>query len=451
MPWLLDLVYLAVVTVASPVLLYRRLQHGKYRAGWGEKLLGSVPELAPAAERVWFHAVSVGEVLLLRGSVADLRSRQPDVDVVLTTTTSTGYDLARKQYPDLTVCYCPLDFSWAVRRAIGRLKPTALVLAELELWPNLVLAASAAGVRLAIVNGRLSEKSFRGYRKLRPLVAGLLRRFDLIAVQGEDYAARFRALGAPTACVVTTGSVKFDGARGDSGNTETAELRRAFGIADGEAVLIAGSTQHPEEEYALATWQELLPEFPNLRLILVPRHKERFEDVAELVRRSGLPLVRRSGPRPETEGQRSKEKSAIRNPHSAIPPVLLLDTLGELGACWGLADVAFVGGSLTDRGGQNMIEPAAYGAAVLFGPNTRNFRDAVALLLSAEAARVVRGPGELTAEVRRFLGDRNLRRAYGKRAQTAVAAHRGATARTTELLLSRVLSDTGESRRRGAA
>lgn len=430
MPWVLNLVYAALIAAAMPFLLYRRVRQGKYRTGWNEKLLGSVPELPAAGERVWFHAVSVGEVLLLRGTIAELRARRPGLSVVVTTTTETGYDLARKQYPDLVVSYCPLDFSWAVRRAIERLKPTALVLAELELWPNLIHAASRAGVRLAIVNGRLSENSFKGYRKLRPLIARLLGRFDLIAAQSVEYAARFRALGAPRDRVVTTGSVKFDGAGTDRNNPQTTELRRAFGIAEGEIVFIAGSTQAPEEEFALATWRELRGASPNLRLILVPRHKERFEEVAELARRSGLPVRRRTevlNGHPLPDGRGSDES------------VLLLDTLGELGACWGLADVAFVGGSLTNRGGQNMIEPAAYGAAVLFGPDTRNFKDAVSLLLAADAAKVVADGAELTVEVRRLVTDREARSAMGGRARTAVSKHRGAMERTVDLLVSNVL------------
>jgi 3-deoxy-D-manno-octulosonic-acid transferase len=459
MPALLNFVYAALLVAAFPFLLYRRVRQGKYRAGWREKLLGELPELVATEERIWFHAVSVGEVILLKGLVAELRSRRPDVEVVLTTTTETGFEVARKQFPDLVVCFFPLDFTWAVRRALRRIKPTAIVLAELELWPNLILAASGAGVRLAIVNGRLSEKSFRGYRKLRPLVASLLRRFDSIAVQSEEYAGRFVALGAARERVTVTGSVKFDGACADRSNAKTAELRRAFGVRDHEIVFIAGSTQYPEEEYALATWRELVTEFSTLRLILVPRHKERFEEVARLVEREGVPLVRRSQTNVE-RGTRNAEhrfqgdravcvapSSEFRVPSSAV---LLLDTLGELGACWGLADVAFVGGSLTSRGGQNMIEPAAYGAAVLFGPDTRNFRDAVNLLLAAEGARVVGDGAELTRAVRELVGNAGIRTEMGSRARAAVAAHRGATDRTVGLLLSLILPAREASRRNAA-
>ena len=433
MPWLLNVVYACAIAAAAPYLAYQRIRWGKYRTGWSEKLFGRVPERSPAAERVWFHAVSVGEVLLLRGLIAEYRNRRPDVEIVLSTTTVTGFDVAKKQYPDLVICYCPLDFSWAVKRAIARLKPTALVLAELELWPNLILAASKAGVRLAITNGRLSEKSFRGYRKLKPLVATLLRKFEAIGVQNEEYAARFRALGASEGTVVVTGSVKYDRVETDRHNPRTLELKESFHISDDELVFIAGSTQEPEEAYALATWKELRSRFPNLRLILVPRHKERFDEVARLVEGQGIPLLRRS----EIRGPNLAVERALESRSSTRDtcPVLLLDTLGELGACWGLADIAFVGGSLTNRGGQNMIEPAAYGAAVLFGPNTRNFRESVQLLLAANAASVVQNASDLTSKVSDLAANEDLRARMGQQAQAAVAAHRGATDRTLKYLI----------------
>ncbi len=327
-----------------------------------------------------------------------------------------------------------------MKRAIARIKPTALVLAELELWPNLILAASKAGIRLAITNGRLSEKSYRGYRKLKPLVARLLKRFDAIAVQNDEYAARFRALGASNETVIVTGSVKYDGVETNPRNPRTLELnnvvrhlRRRTGRHRRQHAG-AGRGVRPR-----CTWRELRNEFPRLRLILVPRHKERFEDVARLVEGQGIPLLRRSyieGRKLEVGG-RSEVASPFNDQLSALnpQPVLLLDTLGELGACWGLADIAFVGGSLTNRGGQNMIEPAAYGAAVLFGPNTRNFRESVQLLLSADAACVVQNAAELTETVRKLAAEKSLREAMGQRAQTAVAAHRGATERTLDSLV----------------
>ena len=417
MPWILNLVYVALLLAVSPVLLYRRWVHGKYRDGWSEKLWGRLPERDGSRPCLWLHAVSVGEVLQLRPLMNLLTSQRPGWDFVITTTTRTGLDVAKKEFAQHTVCYCPLDFSWAVRRAIARVKPSAIVLVELELWPNLVLTANRLGVPLALINGRVSEKSFRGYRRIRPLISRLLSGFELLAVQNEEYADRLRTLGAPNERLHLTGSIKFDGVKSDRANAKTSELRQFFGLRSDERIFIAGSTQAPEESFALDTWQTLRSEFPNLRLILVPRHKERFDEVAALVISRGLTLQRRS------------------NEVSTSGDVLLLDTLGELGACWGLAEVAFVGGSLTQRGGQNMLEPAAFGAAVLFGPNTWNFRDIVEQLLSRDSARVVRSADELTSTVRMLLRDSAEAIQLGSRARDFVATQQGAAARTVDLLL----------------
>ena len=422
MPWILNLAYVALLLAVSPVLLYRRWVHGKYRDGWSEKLWGRLPERDGSRPCLWLHAVSVGEVLQLRPLMNLLTAQRPGWDFVITTTTRTGLDVAKKEFAQHTVCYCPLDFSWAVRRAIARLKPSAIVLVELELWPNLVLTANRLGVPLALINGRVSEKSFRGYRRIRPLIARLLSGFELLAVQNEEYADRLRTLGAPSERLHLTGSIKFDGVKSDRSNAKTSELRQFFGLRSDERVFIAGSTQAPEESLALDTWQALRSEFPNLRLILVPRHKERFDEVAALVTSRGLTLQRRS------------------NDVRGDGDVLLLDTLGELGACWGLAEIAFVGGSLTQRGGQNMLEPAAFGAAVLFGPNTWNFRDIVEQLLARDAARVVRSADELTATVRTLLRDSAAVRDLGSRARDFVATQQGAAARTVDLLLRLPLS-----------
>lgn len=433
MPWFLNFAYAALLLLVSPVLLYRRWVHGKYRDGWSEKLWGRLPERDGSRPCVWLHAVSVGEVLQLRPVMQLLAAQRPDWDFVITTTTRTGLDVAKKEFAQHTVCYCPLDFSWAVRRAIARLKPSAIVLVELELWPNLVLTAQRLGVPLALINGRVSEKSFRGYRRIRPLIARLLRCFDLIAAQNREYADRLLALGAPNERLQVTGSIKFDGVQLDRANSRTAELRQFFGLRNGEKVFIAGSTQDPEESFALDAWQSLRNEFPDLRLILVPRHKERFEDVAALVTSRGLTLQRRS------------------NAARSTGDVWLLDTLGELGACWGLADIAFVGGSLTQRGGQNMLEPAAYGAAVLFGPNTWNFRDIVEQLLARDAACVVRSADELTAAVGSLLRDSETAGELGRRASSFVATQQGAAARTVDLLLQLPISSASAMSRNRAA
>lgn len=420
MRYFLNLVYGLLIVAASPLLIYRAVAQKKYRQGWGQKFLGRVPARTGDRPGVWFHAVSVGEVNLLAPLLAEIARRRPNWQCAVSTTTATGFALARKKYPNLTVFYCPLDFSWAVDAAMRRIRPACLVLTELELWPNLIASARRQGARVAVVNGRLSEHSYRGYRRVRPLIASVLGQLDLIAAQNQEYADHFLALGAPASPVHVTGSLKFDGAQTDRGNAATMRLRRLAGITDADVVFLAGSTQSGEETAALLAYRALAHEYPRLRLIIVPRHPERFDAVADELDRWGLAWQRRS--RLEADGAAPGAR------------ILLVDTIGELGAWWGAAHVAFVGGSLSSRGGQNMIEPAAYGATVCFGPNTRNFRDIVTMLLDCQAAVVVRDADELTSFVRRCLADPEYTRQLGERARSLVGSQLGATRRTLDLL-----------------
>jgi 3-deoxy-D-manno-octulosonic-acid transferase len=416
--YLLNIVYLLLIALASPWLVYSAIRKGKYRAGFAQKFLGRVPQQTSDRPCVWLHAVSVGEVNLLATLLAELDRRRPDVECVISTTTVTGFALAKQKYASRTVFYAPLDFTWAVRAAMRRIRPDVLVLAELELWPNLITAAKAHGAKVAIVNGRLSEKSFRGYRKIAGLVRRVLAHVDLIAAQNEEYADRFRAFKSD---VRVTGSLKFDGATTDRHNAKTRELAQLAGIAPSDVVFLAGSTQEPEEQLAINAFAELSSTHPELRLMIVPRHKERFDAVAEVLDRSGLPWARRS-------------LLGTGNRRLPTPRILLVDTIGELGAWWGTAHIAFVGGSMGSRGGQNMVEPAAYGAAVSFGENTWNFRDIVLQLLAAEAAVVVPDGRMLAAFVRRCVEDPQFRDALGAKAQRLVQSQFGATRKTVDLL-----------------
>lgn len=423
MSWLLNLLYLSAGCLASPWLIYRRLFLKKRFGDWRQKLLGLLPISGSDRPVIWLHAVSVGEVVQLGPVLERLTREMPGHDLLISTTTCTGLEVARKLYPQYTTCFYPLDFSWSVNRALQRVQPVMLVLVELELWPNMILAAARRQVPIVLINGRVSERSYRSYRWIRPVMQRLLPHLTRIATQNQTYADRLASLGARPSQIVVTGSIKFDRVEANRSNPRTDEIRLSFGIQSDETVFIAGSTQAPEEAYALKTYQQLKSEFPKLRLVLVPRHKERFDEVAEIVQQAGLSLRRRS--HTPSEQSRTVEHSI---------PVLLLDTLGELAACWGLADVAFVGGSLTQRGGQNMIEPAGYGAAVLCGPHTHNFKDVVAMLLDADAARVVKSPDELTSTVRQLLSDPETTRDMGCRARELVQNQRGATTRTIALI-----------------
>ena len=417
MPNLLDLIYLALLVAWSPVIAWQRWRGGKRRAGWGEKLLGRVPRRIGDRPAVWFHAVSVGEVLLLKPIVADLARRRPRWEVVISTSTTTGLAVARRTFPEVMTFFAPLDFSWATRRAVARIRPSVLALVELELWPNLIAEAKAGGARVAIVNGRLSERSYRGYRKIRRWIGPTLWRLDSVAAQTQEYATRFLDLGVPAPKMHVTGSVKYDGLESDRGNPRTTALRRDLGLLVTDLVFVAGSTMEGEEAAALAAYRAARVAHPGLRLVLVPRHAERFDAVAAWLQTEGERVVRRS-------------RSGMISGPGSFAPILLVDTLGELSAVWGLADVAFVGGSLfPGRGGQNMMEPAAYGASVLFGPHTANFKEAVEGLLARDGARRIRDGRDLSRAVREDLDHPQAASLRGEAGRAFVLAQNGASAR----------------------
>lgn len=460
--WFLNLAYLALLAIVSPWLIFQSLRNGKYSEGWSERLFGRVPRRESGRRCVWLHAVSLGEVNLLQTVVQRIETEYPDWDVVISSTTATGYAQAKKRYAPRPVFYAPLDFSWAVKNALRRLQPDLLLLAELEVWPNLIKTANRLGVPVAVINGRLGEKSHRGYGRMRWLVQSTFARLDLVAAQTEEYAQRFCDLGCLPEHVHVTGSLKFDGAQADRKNSATVRLAHLAGIQANDVVFLAGSTQAGEEAVALEVFQRYANAHPQLKLILVPRHPERFTEVVQLLDRRGIAWQRRSeldgvaqvALQPGSSRGISENVTTQDNADSRFQPqpdasgcgpfankrgysrILLVDAVGELAAWWGLTQIAFVGGSLGNRGGQNMIEPASYGAAVCFGPNTWNFRDVVALLLNSDAAVVVRNQTDLQQFVGRCLSDRTYREQLGQRAADIVRQQQGATEQTMKLLRS---------------
>lgn len=422
MPYLLNCLYLLLLLCLTPFLLWKSLRTGKYRRGLWRKLTGQVPVLTTDQPRVWLHAVSVGEVLLLKPLLARLQQQYPGWVFVLSTTTNTGFDVALKTYPELQVFYFPLDFTWAVRRALQRIAPRLIILAELELWPNFIHYAHRMGIPVTVVNGRMSPRSHRGYRRIRWFMRRLLARLHIVAVQNEPYAQRLLDLGAPPSTLAITGSMKYDGLTGDRSNAKTQQLARLMRLDVPEPkplVWVVGSTQGPEEIGAVEIYLKAKKDCPQLRMILVPRHKERFEEVANLLSEAKVPFVRRS------------QLSGLEVGQDAI---IFVDTLGELSAVWGLADIAFVGGSLSPRGGQNMIEPAAYGAAVTFGPNVWNFQETVDRLLEKDAALQVADFAAWEQITLTLLVDKELRHRLGSHARNFVLSQFGATDRTLALL-----------------
>ncbi|HMP79453.1 MAG TPA: glycosyltransferase N-terminal domain-containing protein [Pirellulaceae bacterium] len=421
MSLILDGLYFLALLVSLPYLAWRRWRFGKNRRGWRSRLWGDVSVPPKHSPRIWFHAVSVGEVTLIAPLIRLIREHHPTWELVLSTGTETGFDVARNKYPDIPVCFCPWDFSWAVRGALRRIDPDCLVLVELELWPNLIRAAKRRGVRLAIVNGRLSDRSFRRYRRFRACVGPLLKRFDLIAAQTEEITQRFVELGADASRVHRVGNLKFDGAIQHTRLEPDDQLVRTFGIEEEECVWVAGSTQPEEDLWVIDVYEKLRAELPRLRLVIAPRHPANAPQAMDYLVRCGLSFLQRS------QGEPTESALVER-------PVIVVDVLGELATWWRRADIAYVGGSQGSRGGQNMIEPSAMGAAVCFGPRTDNFRDVVQLLLAADAARVVSNKDELREFVHRAATDSAWRSDMGCRAQRVVQQNLGASTTTLQLM-----------------
>ncbi|MCC9642737.1 3-deoxy-D-manno-octulosonic acid transferase [Rhodopirellula sp. JC740] len=423
----LNLAYLFALTAVSPVVVYRMLRHGRYRRGISEKLFGISADrgnqLRGGSNGVlWLHAVSVGEVNLLPELVRRLQKRSPQTAIAISSSTDTGYDLACKHFGAERVFFCPLDFSWAVHRTLKHLGCQQLVLAELELWPNLIRAAESHGCPVAVINGRLSETSASRYQQFSRWLRPTFERLNQVGCQDTAAAARFVACGVNEKNVLVTGSLKFDNAPTTRDTSEVNERINWAGVDPWHRVWCFGSTQSGEESMGLRVYQQLRERHPDLRLILVPRHKERFDEVASQIQAAGLKPVRRS----RNESQYADQWDSDE--------VILIDTIGELRHWWGVCHIATVGGSFGDRGGQNMLEPAGYGCAVSFGPNTKNFDTIAKQLLAAEGAVRVADELELTQFVAKCVTDVASADALGQAAAKLVQQHRGAYNETLQML-----------------
>ncbi|HEY0004760.1 MAG TPA: 3-deoxy-D-manno-octulosonic acid transferase [Pyrinomonadaceae bacterium] len=417
------------IVALLPRFIYDALRHGKYIPGLRQRL-GQLPLIETGGRPViWLHCVSVGETQAARPLVRAIRERFPTHALVVSTTTMTGQRVALEAFREeaAAVLYFPFDWGWSTRRALRAVNPSAVLIMETELWPRFLFECRARRVPVALLNGRLSEKSFRNYRLILPFIRRVVNCLDLALMQTETDAARLSALGLAPERLTVTGNVKFDADSASGEQALTEELRERFSLSKHRPLIVAASTHAPEERVILSAFKQLRAAHAvnQPRLLLAPRHPERFAEVASLIEASGLSWSRRS---------------AQPGPKDVACDVILLDSIGELRAVYTLAAVVFVGGSIARTGGHNVLEPAATGSCILTGHHTFNFasiirafREANALVqlppLSEEEA-----PHTLTSLLKELLADEQRRHELGARALELFAQNRGATERTLNLL-----------------
>jgi 3-deoxy-D-manno-octulosonic-acid transferase len=430
-----NLALLVVLVAGAPWWLWRMATTQKYREGLMERLGLIRPDLIRLGHDgrplIWVHAVSVGEVLAVSRLVKALDAALPDFSLVLSTTTRTGQTLARERFGANRVFYCPLDLPWAVSAYFNALKPRLFVLAETEFWPNLLNGCFRRGILVAVVNARISDRSWPRYWRLRWLWSPFLSRLSRVLAQSQTDAERLKAIGCLPECVSVAGNLKFDVRAAEEADATRLLKARAGGLR----FVVAGSTLEGEEAALLAAWPRMLAADPQLVMVLAPRHPERFAAVAALLEQSGLAWVKRSDwqrelPRPAPD--RPLEPAEAAKPLRA-GQIILLDTIGELASVYSLAAVAFVGGSLIPAGGHNPLEPAQFGVPILMGPHFANFRAITEDLLAHQALRIA-AQEDLAATLTSLLEDAAAAKAMGDRAQQLFLSQAGATSRCVQAI-----------------
>ncbi len=432
------LLYSFLLTLGFVLLLPKfaldALRNGKYVTGLRQRL-GDIPKVeSDGRPIIWLHCVSVGEAQAALALVRRLKQTFPNHAPVISTTTVTGPRLAQTIFKSqaAAVFYFPIDWAWTVRRVLRRIDPAAIFIMETELWPNLFRAARNGNTPIVLLNGRISDKSFRRYRRIRPFISRVLNDLTLATMQSEQDALRIHELGLANDRIVTVGNLKFDSVGSATDPELTNQIGMRFGFADGRPLFVAASTHDPEEAVILNAFRAVRQSYPNLRLLVAPRHPERFAEVATLLGDSEFSTARRATPAKRDD---------------AAADIVLLDSIGELGAVFTLADIAFVGGSIAPHGGHNVIEPAAHGICTITGPHTSNF-GAITKAMLAEGALLqlsdtLEPAAELARVLQELLSDTKRRAEIGDRASAVCRNNRGATNRTLELISS-ILSQREE-------
>lgn len=420
---LYTVIVVLVAIVLSPWSLYQALRHRKYSGSLRQRM-GYLPVSfnLDGEDSIWIHAVSVGEALTARALIPDLRERYPGLRLFVSTTTLSGYDVARARIADVdAVFYFPFDLPPFVNRTLRLVRPRLFVMMETEIWPNLLRACRRRGVKTVLVNGRISSRSYPRYRLARPFFRRVLADIDRFCMQSDESARRVVDIGADPSRVTVTGSLKFESldVPGTAAGRGAGRVLRYFRVASSRPVWIAASTMKGEEALVLASFAAARRAHPSALLIMAPRKADRFGEAEALAAGEGFKVVRRT------------ELSVDAEPRA---DVVILDTIGELAHLFQVATLVFVGGSLTDNGGHNILEPAVHGKPIVFGPHMHNFAEIAETFLRHQAAVEVADGGALTRVVVRLLGDPVERARLGAAARALVEANRGATPRTMAVI-----------------
>jgi 3-deoxy-D-manno-octulosonic-acid transferase len=433
MRFVFDLLYLLLAIAISPLLLYRLIRHKRYRAGWANRF-GKIVRKEPAKKCIWLHAVSVGEVNAAKTLLNELAKQLPDFEIVISSTTDTGFAAAKGQYGDkCSVFYFPFDLSFTMRRAFKNLKPSMCLLMELEVWPNLVSIAKRLNIPVVVVNGRISDRSYPKYKAVRPIIRGMFRKTTLILAQTEEYAQRFIQIGSSAEKVFVAGSLKYDTAQIADKVDGADQLAAKLNIQQGQRLLVAGQTGDGEEKLILDVYKKIVSQekFRDLRLAVIPRKPERFDEVAQLIARAGLPLVRYSKIKnqqdiPKIDSPATTQRKQGEN------AVILGDTMGDLRKFYSLATVIFVGRSLVPLGGSDMAEAAALAKCTIFGPYTFNFNQTVNDLIREQGAIQVKNEKELLEIIEKCLNEPDYAQKIARNGQNVIRKNQGATKKTVD-------------------
>ena len=414
-----SLLSVVALVVASPFLAYQAIRHRKYISSLRQRL-GYLPLSLniDGDESIWIHAVSVGETLTARALIGELKARYPALKLFLSTTTMTGHEVARALADVDGVFYFPLDWGFTVRRTLDVVRPRLFVMMETEIWPTVLRECRERGIATMLANGRVSKRSFARYTLIRRFFRRVLDDVDRFCMQSEEAARRMVALGADPARVVVTGSLKFDSLDwpgvGPHGQSRDRVLRY-FRLSPGRPVVMAASTLRGEDQAAFLAFRRVQARWPDALLVVAPRHPERFDEVTRQAAEEGFRVVRRT---------------SLPVDQSPDADVVVLDTIGELARLYQIASVVFVGGSLVDAGGHNILEPAMFGKAIVFGPHMHNFAEISAEFLRGGAAIQVSSTRELGETFVALVGDGVRRASIGAAARAIVESNRGAKART---------------------